>query len=289
MRAGREPRLLDQGLASRRDRHDDVGAAHGVLKVGGRLDRVATFELRLHHRAEVVERRLAAAPDTHLVPLEDRVAGLERAFGHVAGADDREDLRLGARHPLGGHGRRGAGALHRVVRAVADRERKARFGVGVDQDREDGGEVELVAVVLADRDPLARRGLGLLDVGRHGLPLARVLIEDDVALRIHVVAALAMHAVGLLDPRDVFGRREQAHHVVSAQDQGLLAPPALHAVPPRDFASLVPLRGYIYNMSVIRQTFSGSRQISPPGPSTVVLWPSPFPARVGPALAMRAR
>ena len=232
MRTGGEPLLLDQGLASRRDGHDDVGAAHGVLEVGRGLDRITPLELGLHHRAEVVERRLAAAPDPDLIPREDRVAGLERALGHVAGADDREDLRLRPRHPLRGHRSRGAGALDRVVRAVADGEREARLRIGVDEDREDGGEVVLVAVVLADRHPLAGRGLRLLDVGGHRLPLARILVEHDVALGVHVEAALAMHAVGLLDARDVLGWRDQTHHVGSAQNQGFLAPPALHDLPP---------------------------------------------------------
>ena len=92
MGAGREPRLLDQRLAGRGDRDDDICAAHRALEVSRRLDRIATLKLRLHHRAEVVERLLATAPDADLVPLEDGVARLERAFGHVARTDDREDL-----------------------------------------------------------------------------------------------------------------------------------------------------------------------------------------------------
>ena len=119
------------------------------------------------------------------------------------------------------------GAHDGVVGAVADREREAGLGMRVDQDREDGRQVEALAVALADRDPLAGRGLRLLDVGGHRLPLARELVEHDVALGIHVEAALAVHPVGLLDAGDVLGRRHEPHHVRAAQDQGLAVPPAL--------------------------------------------------------------
>src|SRR5439155_26040219 len=79
----------------------------------------------------------------------------------------------------------------------------------------------------ADRNPLARRRLGLLDVRRHRLPLARVLVEHDVTLRVHVEPTLAVHAVGLFDTLDVLRRRDETHDVGAAEDQRLAIAPAL--------------------------------------------------------------
>ena len=68
----------------------------------------------------------------------------------------------------------------------------------------------------------------LLDVGRHRLPFAGEAVEHDVALGVHVVAALAMHAVGLLDAVVVFVRLEQADHLAAAEDQRLAVGPVFH-------------------------------------------------------------
>ncbi len=54
-----------------------------------------------------------------------------------------------------------------------------------------------------------------------------VAVEDDVALRLHVDAAEAVHPERVLDAVDVLGRREEAHHVGAAEDQGLAVTPAL--------------------------------------------------------------
>ena len=105
----------------------------------------------------------------------------------AAGADDREHARVGACEPLRRDRGGGARAHQRVVRAVADREREPGLRVRVDEDREDGRQV-VAGVVLADRDPLAGRGLRLLDLGGHDLPLALVAVEHDVALGLHVDA-----------------------------------------------------------------------------------------------------
>ena len=135
--------------------------------------------------------------------------------------------RVGPREPLGRHRRGGACAHQRVVRAVADREREAGLGVRVDEDREHGGQV-VGGVVLADRDPLARGSLRLLDPRGHHLPLALVAVEHDVPLRLHVHAPQAVHAEGVLDAVDVLRRREQADHVRAPEDQRLAIAPALH-------------------------------------------------------------
>ena len=182
--------------------------------------------LRLLLGDEAVERLLAAAPDAHLLPGEHLVAGGERAPADRAGADDGEHLRVLPREPLRGDRRRGARAHHRVVRAVADGERKAGLGVGVDQDREDGRQLEL-RVVLADRDPLAGGGGRVLDEGGHHLELAWIGVEDDVALRLHVDATQPVHAERVLDAVVVLGRRQQPDHVRAAQDQRLAVSPAL--------------------------------------------------------------
>ena len=51
-----------------------------------------------------------------------------------------------------------------------------------------------------------------------------------MALRLHVDAAVAVHAEGVLDAVDVLGGRQQADHVGAAEDQRLAVPPALVAI-----------------------------------------------------------
>ena len=106
----------------------------------------------------------------------------------LPGAHDREHGRALAREPFRRDCRRRARAHQRVVRTVADGERKSGLGMRVDEDREDRRKAVL-RVVLADRDPLAGGRLGLLDIGGHHLPFARIAVEHDVALRLHVDAA----------------------------------------------------------------------------------------------------
>ncbi len=181
---------------------------------------------RLFLGHEAVERLPAAAPDAHLFPGEHLVAGGERASADRACADDGEHPRVLSRQPFRGDGRRGARSHHRVVRAVADGERKAAFRVGVDQDREDRRQLE-AGVVLADRDPLAGGGGRVLDEGGHDLELARIVVEDDVPLRLHVDPTQPVHAERVLDAVVVLGRRQQPDHVRAAQDERLAVSPAL--------------------------------------------------------------
>ena len=113
---------------------------------------------------------------------------------------------------------------------VHDGEREARFGLRVDQDRKHGGEIELGAVLEADGDPLARSGGGcgfrLLDVGRHDFPLARILVQHDMALGLHEDPALPHTAECGFHAADVLLGLEQADHFAAAQDQGLAIAPA---------------------------------------------------------------
>ena len=219
MRARCDPLVLHDRSARRRDRHHRVRTAYHRLQFGGRLELEAR-EQRLLRRDEVIERALRAAPHPHFVPGEDLVAGREHACSHVASADDRQNPGVLARHPLHRHRSGRPGTHHRVVAAVADRQRKAGFRVRVDQDREDGRQVELLAVALPDRHPLACGRLRLLDVRRHRLPLARILVQDDMAFRIHVEAPLAVHAVGLLDAGVVLPRGEQPRHLQRGSGSG---------------------------------------------------------------------
>ena len=114
--------------------------------------------------------------------------------------------------------------------AVHDGEREAGLGLGVDQDREHGGEIEFGAVLEADGDPLARRGGGgglrLLNVGGHDLPLARILVQHDMALGLHIDAALAHAPERGLHAADVLLGLEQADHFAAAENQGLAVTPA---------------------------------------------------------------
>ena len=57
-----------------------------------------------------------------------------------------------------------------------------------------------------------------LDVRGHGLPFARKPVEDNVPLRVHVVAALAVHAIGLLNAFIVLLGRQGAYHLAAAED-----------------------------------------------------------------------
>src|SRR5207244_3866309 len=177
---------------------------------------------------KAIEARLRPTPHADVPPFDDLVAGRQGALRHVTGADDRQRLRVGARHPLHRYGRRRPRPHDGVEAPVADGEREAGLGMRVDEDREDGRQIEALPVLLADRNPLARSGLGGFDVGGHRLPLTGVLVEHDVTLRFHDVPALAVHAVRLLDAGHVFGRRHQSHHVGATQDQGLAVAPALH-------------------------------------------------------------
>ena len=220
------PRLVDDPAAGVRARDDHVGALDRGANVG-RPDEPEMRVARPQFREEPVDGLLRAAPDPHLAPGEDGVAGGERALADAARAEDREDARVGSCEPLR-RDRGGRSRPHeRVVRPVADREREPRLGVRVDEDREDGRQIE-AGVVLTDRDPLAGRCLRLLDPGGHDLPLAAVAVEHDVALGLHVDAPEAVHAKGMLDAVDVLGGGEQADHVRAAEDERLTVPPALH-------------------------------------------------------------
>ena len=196
--------------------------------------------LALH---EVIEGGLGTAPDPDLGPVADGGAGAERADADVARTHQGEDGRILAREPANGDRGGSPRAHHGVVAAVHDGERKAGLGFGVDQDREDRRQVELGAVVLADRDPLAGGGLGhagagrLLDIGGHDLPLARILVEHNVALGLQVAAPLAVPAERGLDAIDVLAGLQQAHHVGAAEDQGLAVAPARHDLSVPSFGS----------------------------------------------------
>jgi hypothetical protein len=165
---------------------------------------------------EFIERRLRAAPDADFVPGKNRGAGGERALRHVARADNCKLLCVLPRQPSGRDGRGGAGSHHRVIGAVADRQRKSGFRVRIDQDRY----------------PFAGGGFRFLDVRGHRLPFARIFVEHDVPFRVHVVTALAVHAISLLDAAHIFRRCDQPHHVGAAQDQRLSVSPAFHGFPP---------------------------------------------------------
>jgi hypothetical protein len=103
--------------------------------------------------------------------------------------------------------------------------------MGVDEYREHCRQVVFRAIALADRHPFTGGGFGLFDIGRHGLPLARIFVEDDVAFRVHAKTTFAMHSIGLLDTADVLGGRQQPDHVGAAQDQRLAVAPAFDDSP----------------------------------------------------------
>src|SRR6266536_648642 len=108
-----------------------VTGADRLLDVRRRHELEVRVE-RLLFRDEPVERCLRPAPDADLVPGEHLVAGRKRSLADAAGAEDREHLRVLAREPLRRDRRRGAGPHQRVVRAVADGERKTRLRMRVD-------------------------------------------------------------------------------------------------------------------------------------------------------------
>src|SRR5215213_4709354 len=244
-----DPIVLDDRTSGRGDGDDHVCAAHDLFEVRRSPD-LEPFVLGLLAAHEVVEGLLRAAPEAHVLPTEVLVAGREDSFRHVSGADDGEHLAVLTRQVLRGDRRRGTGAHHGVVATVAYGEREPGLGVGVNEDREDGRQIEPGAVLLADGDPLAGGRLGIFYVGGHHLPLARVLVEHYVALRLHVVAALAVHAVGVLDARVVLVGPQQTHHIRAAEYEGLAVPPTLQLSSfPRPYsldskgASLIGLSG----------------------------------------------
>ncbi len=81
----------------------------------------------------------------------------------------------------------------------------------VDQDREDGRQVEALPVALADRHPLAGGRLRLLDVGGHRLPLDPRILQrapifvDDIRLCRTDGEINVPLAQGLITERDVAG------------------------------------------------------------------------------------
>src|SRR4029077_716396 len=131
---------------------------------------------------------------------------------------DRQDPRVLARHPFGGNGGCGPGAHYGMIASIDDRERKARFGIGIDQDREYCREVVVLPIILSDRYPFAGSSMRFLDVRGHGLPFTRKPVEDNVPLRVHVVAAFAVHAIGLLNAFIILLGRQEAYHLAAAED-----------------------------------------------------------------------
>ena len=61
-------------------------------------------------------------------------------------------------------------------------------------------------------------------------------------LRLHVDAAEAVHAEGVLDAVDVLAGGEEADHVAAAQDQRLAVPPALGHAATLTQLALLPVR-----------------------------------------------
>ena len=137
---------------------------------------------------EFVERSLRAAPHSHFFPGEDRFAGRQRAFSHVTGADDRKPLRILSRQPFcrdrGGR----AGAHHRMIRAVADRQREAGFGMRVDQDGKHRGQIKFFPIALTDR---RRRAEG--DGAARGQDVGRALGDRAVGDRGAARISIALH------------------------------------------------------------------------------------------------
>jgi len=98
-----------------------------------------------------------------------------------------------------------------VIAAIDDRERKAGFGVGIDQNRKNRRQVELGAIVFTDRHPFAGCGLRYavdrrLDIGRHHFPFAGIFIQNDMAFGLKIAAPLAVPAERHLDAIDILRR-----------------------------------------------------------------------------------
>ena len=100
-------------------------------------------------------------------------------------------------------------------------------------------------------------------------------------LRLHVHAAEAVHAEGVLDAVDVLGGREQPDHVRAAEDQGLLVPPAL-----RHAATLqaVPLSGRARSEGLSLGPGSSGRWPSRTKPCSQVVSRRSVRVRTGPGL-----
>src|SRR4051812_37390771 len=145
--------------------------------------------------------------------------------------------------------------------------------MGIDQDRKYGRQIVVLAVVFADRHPLARRGLGLLYIGRHRLPFARILRKDDVPFGVHVETPLAMHAIGLFDALVAFRRSQQSHHLGTAEDKGFSIAPTLHFSVLARVGSVRLQRAYFFLRGLRRaKSFAMSSKVVNLTPGWRLMW-----------------
>src|SRR3954466_16312574 len=116
----------------------------------------------------------------------------------------------------------------------------------IDKNRKNGRQIVVLAVVFANRYPLASRGLGLLYIGRHRFPLARIFPENDVSFWVHVETPLAVPPIGLFNALVVFPRGQQSHHLGTAQNKRFAGAPTLHFSVLARVGSVRPQRAYFF-------------------------------------------